>query len=505
MIRRRTFAFLFVWSCCAVAAAAAGSDARLVEAVKAGNADLMQSLLTQGLDVNAAEPDGTTAMHWAVRMDDAAIVRLLLNRGARPDTANRYGMTPLFLAATNGNAAIVSQLLAAGANPNGVLPEGQTVLMTAARTGNVDAIRALLSAGADPNLRESWLGESALMWAAGEDHAGAVTALVAGGADVNARSSALTVPDWWLKPPALAFLPIEFPRGGWTAVMYAARQGALDASAALANAGADLNARGPDGITALVLAVINANFDLAALLLDKGADPNLADDSGMAALYAAVDMHSMPAVLARPEAKPSGAIDHVRMAERLIEAGADVNARLKTPLLIRQNLEGDRAFGEGATPLMRAAKSGDVVLMRLLLERGADVTMRQRNGATALMIAAGLGWRFSGNSTPYGDRGSEGDAIQAIELCLARGADINAINGAGESALHVAVAGRGSEAIVRFLVGRGANLHMKNMRGQTPLDLALASRRDGRDVSALATLLRELGGSSAAAAGGAAR
>jgi ankyrin repeat protein len=479
---------------CIADVCAADQDRRLVEAVKSDDAAAVRGLVDAGADVNVPEPDGTTALHWAVRRDDAVTVQLLLRRGARPDTANRYGVRPLFVAAANGGSKVISLLLSAGADPNARLPEGQTVLMTAARTGNAESIRLLLQAGADPNVRESWLGETALMWAAGENHSAAVAALVAGGADINARSTTLTIPEWWLKPPALAFLPIEFPKGGWSALMYAARQGALGTASRLVDAGADVNAAGPDGATALILAIINAHFDVAALLLDRGADPNLADDSGMAALYAAVDMHTMPAVLARPEAKPSGEIDHVKMVELLLERGANVNAQLRAPLLIRQNLEGDRGLGAGSTPLMRAAKGGDVVLMRLLLRHGADVALTQRNGSTALMIAAGLGWRFSGNSTPYGDRGSESDAAEAIGICLAHGADINARNANGDTALHAAVAGRGSEPLVRALLDEGADPHARNGRGQTPLDIAAAGRRDGRDLTRIVELLRQRAG-----------
>jgi ankyrin repeat protein len=470
---------------------AADQDRRLVAAVKTDDAAAVRILVNEGADVNASEPDGTTALHWAARRDDAITVKLLLDRGAKADAANRYGVRPLFLAAANGDSKVISLLLSAGADVNARLPEGQTVLMTAARTGNAESIRLLLQAGAEPNVRESWLGETALMWAAGENHAAAVAALVAGGADVNVRSTTLTIPEWWLKPPALAFLSIEFPRGGWSALMYAARQGALDTVKGLVDAGADVNAAGPDGVTALILAIINAHFDVAALLLDRGADPNLADDSGMAALYAAVDMHTMPAVLARPEAKPSGELDHVRMVELLLSHGANVNAQLKAPLLIRQNLEGDRGLGAGTTPLMRAAKSGDTVLMRLLLQHGADATLPQRNGSTALMIAAGLGWRFSGNSTPYGDRGSESDAAEAIRICLAHGADINARNANGDTALHAAVAGRGSDTLVRALLDEGADPHARNARGQTPLDIASSGRRDGRDLTRVVELLRQ--------------
>jgi ankyrin repeat protein len=474
----------------------AGGRTRLVDAVKTGNRDAARVLLNERTDVNASEADGTTALHWAVRHDDLDTVRRLLRAGADATVSNRYGITPLGLAATNGSATMIEALIRAGADPNAALPEGETPLMMAARTGRPEALKALLAHGADVHARESWFGENALMWAAGENHAAAVRTLIDGGANVDARSAVLTIPEWWLKPP-FALFPVEFPRGGWTPLMYAARQGALDATRALADLRANLDATDPDGVTAVVLAIINAHYDVAALLLEKGADPNLADASGMAALYAAVDMRSMPFVLARPEARPSGELDHLDIVKRLIAHGADVNAPLKAPLLMRQHLEGDPGLGAGTTPFMRAAKAGDVVVMRLLAEHGADHALTQQNRSTALMIAAGLGWREGGNSTPRGDRGTEEGAIEAIRLCLALGADINAVNDSGDTALHAAVAGRGSAAIIRFLVASGAKLDAKNNQGRTPLDVAVSSRRDRTTT---VTLLRELMGDAATAA-----
>lgn len=451
---------------------AASNSFPLIDAVKAGDRARVRALVKQRSELTRAEADGTTALHWAVRADDVEIVRVLLTAGADVTAATREGITPLALAAINGSAVMTETLLKAGAKTNVALPEGETILMTAARTGRPDVVKLLLTAGADLNARENWFGETALMWAAAENHADAVRVLVEAGADVNARSRLLDVPR---RRNGQSILPL----GNWTAVMYAARQGAGESLRALIDAGADLNLVDPDGSTALVIAIINANYDEAALLAEKGADPNIGDkEAKMAALYAAVDMHRLAIGHGRPNTKPSGEFDAVDLIKILLARGADPNARLGAPLFQRHHTAGDRALGEGSTPFMRAAKSGDVEVMRLLLAAGANPLLTQPNQATALMLAAGLGWRDGSPAAPSYDQGSEQDAIEAIKLCMEAGIDINAATSTGETALHAAISGRGAEQIVRFLVESGANLDAKNKQGRTPLDVAVASRRE---------------------------
>ena len=451
-----------------VGAGWAYGDTRLADAVKAGNRATVLALLGQRVDVNGAEVDGTTALHWAVRADDVDLTRRLLRAGARVKVANRYGITALALAAENGNPAMLEALLQAGADPNTVLPGGDTVLMASARAGRADALKVLLARGAtNVDAREGWLGETALMWAAAEDHGPVVRMLIEAGADINARSNATPFPR--VSPPTENLITITFARGGVAPIMYAARQGASTAVQALADAGANLNATTPDGLTALTLAIINAHYDTAAVLLEKGADPNVADASGMTALYAAVDMHTLPWMQGRPAPKTQSRLGPLDIVKLALAHGANPNARLKTPLLQRQHTAGDRMLGEGATPFMRAARFGDLAAMRLLLESGANAGLMQKGGTNELMLAAAVGSdRVQDEAQYFQAGGSEPEAIEGIKLCLDKGLDVRAYNETGETALHQAV---GPE-IMRFLVERGADLQARNKRGQRPLEVA---------------------------------
>ena len=467
----RTRAVVLGLLTCAAVRAEAAASLSLVEAVKDGNRAAVQTLLRQKTNVNAREADGTTALHWAVRSDDLDLVRLLLRAGADARAANRYGVTPLQLAAVNGSVTTARTLLDAGADPNAVLPEGETILMTAARTGRRDLLQLLLDRGADLNGREKWYGETALMWAVVENHADAVRVLLDRGADVNQTSAPLT---FARRRNGQSILSL----GRWTPLMYAARENALDAGRVLASAHADLNVTDPDGATALVIAIINANYDFAAFLIDAGADPNIVDnEAGMGPLYAAIDMHRLAVGHGRPNPRPSGALDSMDIVRRLLDHKANPNAVLKAPIFQRQHTIGDATLGKGATPLLRAAKSGDVEMMKLLLAAGADPKATLAN-TTALMFAAGFGWRDGSPVAPSYDQGSPQEAVDAITMLLGLGLDINASNDNGDTALHVAVTGRGSQEIVRFLIARGANLQARNKRGQTPLGAAMASRKE---------------------------
>jgi len=482
----------------AVTVIGAGENLRLVDAVKQGNFTAAKALVAQKTNVNAAEPDGMTALHWAVRANDLQTVQMLIRAGANVNAASRYGMTPIIFAAENGEPAVVAALLKAGANPNSALPEGQTALMTAARTGNVDSIKLLLETGAKVDAKEQWQGQTALMWAASQNNAGAVKALIDAGADKNERSKLLSFPEF--KWETSGMVVTVLPRGGWTPLMYAARDGARDAIAALADAKADVNATDPDGTTALMYAITNAHFDTAAVLIDKGADPNVADSTGTTALYSAVDMHTMGPMLSRPSPKLVDKLDAADIVRLLIAKGANVNARLKRPIIGRHHTPtGDASLGEGTTPLARAAKSNDLQLMRLLLDAGADPKLTLKDRTTVLMIAAAGGAVVGAYAVAIPV--TEESSIDAITLCLDRGVDINAFNTTGTTAVHAAVQ-RGAEKVVRFLAEHGAKLDMKNKQGRTPLDIAMgvgggAGRgggrcRGGAPRETMATLLRSL-------------
>jgi ankyrin repeat protein len=475
--------------CAARSQAAASGDPRLLDAIKNDNRETVRELVKSHADPNTAEADGTTALHWAVRADNEETVRLLLKAGARVNAANRYGVTPLALAATNGRAPMIEILLTAGADANATLPEGETVLMTAARTGDTAAVTTLLAHGANVNAKEQWLGETALMWAAAENHGEVIPLLIQHGADVNVRSKTLEFPKINFNGSTMVSTPL--PRGSMTALMMAARQDALEGVRALTEGGADLNLADPDGTSALVMSIVNGHFEVAQLLLEKGADPNVADASGMAALYAAVDMHTPGPFINRPSRKPTGNVDSVEIIKMILDRGGNPNTRLRTPTLQRYHNGGDAQLTDGATPLMRAAKSTDVAVMRLLLDKGADPNLATRNLTTPMMFAAGLG----------GGRGRSDDAaVEALALCLKHGADINAFNNTGQTALHIAV--ERSNRLVEFLASQGAELDLKDKDGRTPLDVALgvsASSFQGRRGAApsvvresTATLLRQL-------------
>src|SRR5262245_27191846 len=481
--------------CSAVSIAAA--ENAVIEAIKSGNTQAVRGLLQKRADVNAAEADGMTALHWAARNNDLASARLLLGAGANAKAATRYGVTPLALAAQNGSAQMLELLLKGGADANAALPEGETTLMTAARTGSAASIKVLASHGANVNVHENWMGESALSWAAAEDHADAVKALIELGADVNKKSKVLSFPEF--KWTTSGMVSTALPRGGWTPLMHAARQGSLEAGRAIAESPQiDLNIVDPDGTTALVVAIINAHYDFAAMLLDKGADPNVADSTGTAALYFLVDMHTLGGMQGRPAPKLVDSIDAEGLLKKLIARGANLNARLQRPMLGRYHGSGDATLGEGTTPFLRAAKAVDVQFMRVLLDAGADATLTKKDRTNAAMLVAA-------GQANAGYLGATTDAaltatLEALQMLVDRGVDINAFNTAGQTAMHIA-AGRGLDGVVKYLAAHGAKLDRTAKPGRTPLDVALGvgagvargnNRNQGGPRESTSALLRQL-------------
>jgi ankyrin repeat protein len=354
---------------------------------------------------------------------------------------------------------MIQALLQSGAHPT------DSILMTAARTGNAEAVRMLIARGADANARESSLGETALMWAAAENHPEAVRALIEHGADPNARSDKLVYPKDRF---GLEGVTTILPRGNWTALMYAARQGSLEAARTLAEMGADLNLADPDGTTALELAILNGHFDTAGALTEKGADPNIADSTGMAALYAAVDMNTLGEIYGRPARPSTDKLSALDLITILLAHGANPNAALKSPTLNRAHTPGEPSLGEGTTPLMRAAKNGDTAAIRVLMAHGADVSLKQKNGTTALMLAAGVG---RGTGVFAKDYATEAELLDAVKFLTESGADVNAANDSGQTALHIAA--QASDGIVKYLAEHGAKLDAKDKQGRTALDVAM--------------------------------
>ena len=467
------WAVLGVLALASVSLSGAGTASKLSAAIQAGDRPAALALLKQPAEVKALDADGTTPLHWAVRADDLDLATRLIQAGASARAANRYGVTPLSLAAVNGNAEITALLLKSGADARQLVSRGQTVLMTAARTGNPDVVAALLDKGAEVNAREWQLGETALMWAASENHAAVVKLLVARGAEVEARSNKLTFPkDRFGLEGVLTILP----RGNWTALMYAARDGAPAATAALLDAGAQINAADLDGTTPLVRAIWNSHYDTAKVLLDRGADPNLLDTAEMGALYAAVDMSSLGEIYGTPARKVKDAATALDIIKLVIAKGGKVDARLKSAALQRNHTPGEPLLGAGTTPLMRAARNGDAEAMKILLAAGADPTLAQPNGTTVLMLASGVG---RGLGVFAKDYGTEAGLLEGVKLLLEKKVNVNASTTNGLTALHYA-AQAGLDTIVAELAKAGANLEPKDKNGRTPVDVALGVGGRGR-------------------------
>ena len=444
------------------------------------------------------DPDGTSALHWAVRRGDAAGVDRLIAAGAPVSARNRYGISPLSLAAEAGDPALVERLLKAGADAKSTVIEGQTVLMVAARTGNAQVIRQLVAYGADVNAKESWMGETALRWAAAANNAAAVRALVELGAAVSARSATVSYPEQKPAEPS-NYVASFVPKGQWTALMYAARENAIDAAKALLDAGADINVQDPEGVTPLLEAILNVHYDLAKVLVERGADPKIADKAGMTPVFAVVEMRTPTWERSRPRLEERGEIDGPALIGLLIDRGADPDAALTGRQLSRYHGGGSAAFAQGTTALMQAVRFKHLDLARLLLERGADVTRKQNDGTTALMIAAGVKYAITQEGDPD-NMGTAADAHDIVKLIVERGADVNLANDRGETALYGA-SFLGNDQVIKYLVERGARVDVKTKTGRTILDGVLntgvpdegtGARPGGKPAAGTVALVRQL-------------
>jgi ankyrin repeat protein len=437
----------------------AAENPTLADAAEQRNAALVRTLLAARADVNVGQVDGTTALHWAVYHDDAEMAGLLVRSGANVNATNAYGVPPLALASLNGNPALVRTLLDAGADANASQPGGETVLMTAARAGSVESVKALLARGANPNARER-RDQTALMWAAADGHAAVVQALVDGGADIRARL-----------------------KSGFTPLFFAVREGHIEVTRTLLKAGANVNEAlqrgelGADvspaeaavtGTSPLLMAVHNGHFELAVALLEAGADPN-DRRTGFTALHAVNWVRRPDASdIGDPPPIGSGRLTSLQFVRALVEKGANVNARLEKGAP-RAPYAATMLKSEGSTPFLMAADRADLPLMRELIKLNADPFLPNADGVTPLMAAAGLG-----TANPLEEAGTEAEALEAVQVLLELGADVNAVDGNGDTAMHGAAYGN-FPAMVELLAQRGADINVwkqQDKAGRSPLFIA---------------------------------
>ncbi len=518
------------------------SDPSLLDAAEVGDhAAAMRLVSAKGTNVNAAGPDGATAIMYAAANDDLELVRALIKAGANVKVKNTFGSSPITEAAILGSAPILEALLKAGADPNFKNLDGETPILAAARSGKVEAAKVLLDAGADINAKESWGGQSAIMWAAAQSQAEMVKFLASRGADLNAHGKI----NQWERKIIQEPRPKDMNKGGFTALHYAAREGCSACVANLLAAGADPDSEDPDRETPLLLALQNMHFDTSAVLVQGGADLDKWDIYGRSPVYMAADVSTLPmkgngAIAVIPSIDKLTAVDVGRM---MLEKGANPNIQLKRRPPYRdvpQDRGGDGMLAQNATPLLRAARGGDDKFTALLLEYHALVDLPSKEGITPLMAAAGVD--FGARATRGRQRTDEG-VLATMDLLIKAGANPNAKSlidrgGAGrgapaavkpvaladdsasariaqvfrrgsqmpsanavpnQTALHGA-AEHGFNKFIEFLVSKGADLTAKDVNGRTPLDVARGAggQRGGADafpstVALLEKLMKEKG------------
>ena len=436
----------------------ASSPSPIADAVEHARTSELRSLLKSDLNIDTPQADGMTALHWAAFRGDLEIAKLLINANASVSVTTRYGVTPLSLACQNGKAKLIELLLNHGADPNTTQRGSETALMTAARAGSLDGVNALLRKGAKVDTKER-RGQTALMWAAAEGHLSVVDTLIKARADIHS-----TLPD-----------------SGLNAFFFAAREGHKTVVHTLLKAGIDVNSatdprrpggKSPEkGTSALILAIENGHFDLALSLIDAGADPN-DQRSGHAPL------HIMSWVRKPPRGEDYGAppppeitgINNVQFIRELVKRGANVNLRLASG---RGGL--GRYSNKGATPFLLASTTADVPYMKLLLELGADPSIPNAENCTPLIAACGI---HVGSAQATEVAGEEPEVVEAVKLLLKLGADINAVDANGETAMHGAAL-KNLPKVVQLLADNGAKpdiWNKKNKFGSTPLMLAQGYR-----------------------------
>ncbi len=491
-----------------VVSGTAAAEPSLVDAAEAGDHATALALLREPVDVDARGADGATALLWASYNGDLELVKRLIEAGADVNAKNDFGAFALSEAAIAGRDDLVEVLLAAGAEVDAANAEGETSLMAAARSGDVRSAELLLKAGANVNDTELWGDQSPLMWAAAQRQPEMIKLLIAHGADVDARGAVRN----WERKVIREPRPKDMNQGGFTPLLYAAREGCVECAKELVAGGADLDLPDPHRVTPLVMALLNLHFDLAAYLIEAGADVNKWDLYGRSPLYMAADTNTLPvagngSMVVLPSMDKLTALDVARM---LLDKGANPNAQLKRRPPYRnvpQDRGGDSILSQGATALLRAARAGDAPMVKLLLEHGALVDLPSNQGVTPLMAAAGVEY---GLRVTRGRNRTEEGVLATMQLLLDAGADINArmvTEPRGEAAAHLLVieqrlgdysydyrgrqvpsaraiphrtalhgaAMKGFDSIVQFLAEHGADLYAKDAYGNTPLDLALGN------------------------------
>jgi ankyrin repeat protein len=463
-----------------VSASDTDSSTRLADEAKNGHVAKVHALLHEYVDVNATQGDGMTALHWAAYNDDVEMAELFLGAKANFEARTRVGgLTPLLLASRNGSAALLEALLEAGANANHASATGASALMSAAMTGRVDAVQVLLDHEADVNARERAHGQTPLMFAAWENRPEIIKMLMAVGAHPELASTVLPLNEQ-------RYTEDGMPRkgrgsqqsggnsamGGMTALLFAARDGHIEAVTALLDGGANIDhVSGGDASSPIVIAIANGHYTLGQYLLDRGADPNVANLDGVAPLYATVNMRYAPVSWAPNPRIDQEVVDSLELMQALLEAGAEPNAQIARKLWFSPTSH-DRGWIDqaGATPFWRAAMSTDVAAMQVLVAAGADPNLKTDGGATPLMVASGLGWIGNFSQNP------PDSWVEAVEYCLELENDINAVDKDGFTALHGA-ASRGDNEIVQLLIDRGARVDFVNEDGNSPADMAFGPSR----------------------------
>jgi ankyrin repeat protein len=452
----------------ALAFAVSRGDAnrQLFEALQSQDPETALFALSEGADPMAREPDGTTPLHYAAHYADTRLIAALLKAKADPNAVNNFGALPLAEAATTGNAEAIRLLLKAGAEVEARNAEGQTALMVVARTGKVEAAKLLLKAGADVNAREGWAQQTALMWAAAHQQPEMIKLLLKSGAKVDARGATRE----WARRITSEPRPKGMNRGGFTPLLYAAREGCIPCAKELLAGGADIDLPDPDQTTPLVLALMNLHFDLAGFLIDQGADVDRWDLYGQTPLYVAIDMNTLPRG-GRPDIPSKDFTTGLDVAAKLLAKGANPNIPLKLRPPYRNYIfdrGGDQVLSTGATPLLRATKGGDVGAVKLLIKYKADLNFATEQGVTPLLAAAGSG---HGNNPTRGRFKTDEEAAECIRLLVDAGVDVKQADRTKQTAMHFAAQHAWPKA-VQVLAEKGADLEAADSRGMHPYDMA---------------------------------